>query len=249
MYEPPTRSDLIEATALFKRTLTATLPDPELSAGWQSLGFDLVEIPQENETLWLLCEPTTPPQGQGWYLFRTNQQASIALQAPHARNDAQTGVIGLRLFLSGQVRLLAASTITRHQADAAHLNDTFFHASTVAFADTCPTGLVLQLHGFASEKHPLVDTDMIMSEGTRTPSPRLPALAARLHRDTPFTVAIYPNDIRELGGTQNAQARALRDRSCQFVHLEMSRELRERLVNDTGLIDRVLNSFLPISSP
>jgi hypothetical protein len=200
-YQPPKPEQLTRAEALFRRTLQRDGNVAELGTNWAALGFELQEIATAKETLWLLSEPPGKEQGRGWYLFRiqskasslqsevgesgattldsrfqtldSGPQTSVALQAPHARNDLHTGKIALRLFLAGEARALAASTLTRHVADLAHLENSFFQSFTLAFAQTCPTGLVVQLHGFDGDKHDQIEADMIASAGTRSLQPWL----------------------------------------------------------------------------
>lgn len=249
VYHAPTQSELLRARDLFSRTLQGPWAEAESKARWATLGFDLQKVITSKEALWLLTEPVGKEGGRGWYLVRTNQ-TSIALEAPHARNDLHSGNIGLRLFLAGNTRAFAASTITRHKADVAHLENTFFHAFTLAFIDACPTGVVVQLHGFASENHPNVEADMIASAGTRSPDPWLADFTQQLRRATSLTVLSYPQDTRQLGATLNAQGRACRQsRHCRFLHLEMSRSLRERLLRDDQLCRRILDCISVANEP
>jgi hypothetical protein len=246
-YVSPTQDDLARAQALFERTFQGHGTVADLAIPWAELGYEFKPVFTPKETLWLLSEPAGREGGRGWYLFRTNHQSSIALEAPHARNDIHTGMIALRLFLAGQTRVLAASTITRHRADVAHLDDTFFQAFTLAFARACPTGLVVQLHGFESEKHRAVKADIIASAGTRSPEPWLANLVEQLRVATTLPVLGYPKDTMELGATLNAQGRALQQTPhCRFLHLELSMELRERLTRDDELRRAILNCLSAI---
>lgn len=242
VYQAPTPAELTRAKELFERTLQSHWTDAELTTDWAALGFEFQEVATTEESLWLLSEPAGRESGRGWYLFRTDRQSSIAMEAPHARNDIHTGIIALRLFLAGQARVFAASTITRHRADMAHLDDSFFHAFTLAFAQACPTGLVVQLHGFDKRNHPTAEADFIASAGIRSPEPWLTDLVQQLKKATALPVLTYPHDTKQLGATLNAQGRALRQtRHCRFLHLEMSRELRERLTRDDELRRAILN--------
>lgn len=242
IYQAPTPTELTRAEELFERTLQGHWTGTELTSCWASLGFEFREITAGEESLWLLSDPEGREGGRGWYLFRADHPSSIALEAPHARNDLHTGIIALRLFLAGQGRVLAASTITRHRADVAHLEDTFFHAFTLAFARSCPTGLVVQLHGFAARNHPAADGEIVASDGTRSPEPWLTDLVQQLQTTTALPALAYPRDTTRLGATGNAQGRALRQTGrCRFLHLELSRELRERLIRDDDLLRAILD--------
>jgi hypothetical protein len=240
-YRPPAQTDFTRAKELFGHTLTGDRPVTELKAGWEKLGFGFYEVATNGETLWLLSEPPGREFGRGWYLFRTNHQSTLALEAPHARNDVQTGIISLRLFLAGQARVLAAATITRYTADMAHLDDTFFHAFTLAFAETCPTGLVFQLHGFESNNHTNARADVIASTGSSSPGSWFTDAIQQFRTSTSLLVLAYPQDTKTLGATTNAQGQALHKAGrCRFLHLEFTKEVRDRLTRDPKLRRAIL---------
>ena len=242
-YEQPAPSDLTQARELFKHTLLGDRPVAELKPGWYKLGFAFHEVTAEGEPMWLVSQPPDSESGGGWYLFRTNHQSNLAFETPHARNDVHTGIIGLRLFQAGTARVLAASTITRHRADMAHLDGTFFQEFTLAFAEACPTGLVVQLHGFESENHNNIAADILASARTKTPGPWFEDVAEKLKQATGVRVLAYPRDTKVLGGTTNTQGKALNQTPyCRFLHLEITPELRERMARDPELRRAVLNS-------
>jgi hypothetical protein len=242
-YEQPAPSDLAQAKDLFKLTLLGERPAAELKTGWDKLGFSFHELTAEGEPMWLVSEPPGSESGGGWYLFRTNHQSTLAFETPHAKNDVHTGIIGLRLFRAGTARVLAASTITRHRADIAHLDDTYFQAFTLAFAEACPTGLVVQLHGFESENHNNIAADILASAGTKSPGPWLEEVVEKLKQATSVRVLAYPRDTKVLGGTTNAQGKMLNQTPhCRFLHLEITPELRERMARDQELRRAVLDS-------
>jgi hypothetical protein len=243
-YQEPAAGELTRAKELFKHTLQGDQTVAELKTRWAESGFVLYELDPNGEPLWLVTEPTGKESGRGWYLFRANCQSNFALEAPHARNDIHTGIIGLRLFHAGPVRALAASTITRHRADMAHLDNTFFQAFTLAFSEACPTGLVLQLHGFESGNHSNIPADIVASAGTRSPEPWFADVVERLRRATSMRVLAYPRDTKILGANLNAQGGAVnKTRHCRFLHLEMTPELRERLARDQELRHAILNGL------
>ncbi len=249
-YRGPTSAEFDLAKELFKQTLSCQWVTSELKTNWAQLGFELREVSHGGEVFLLLAEPLGQEEGRGWYLFRTEQSAKTAIQAPHARNDVRTGLIGLKLFLAGPVRAYAASTITRHLADVAHLERTYFQAFTLAFAEICPTGIVVQLHGFDSQQHKGIKGDIVASAGTNRPASWLTQLVQRLEEALSLRVLAYPEDTNQLGGTTNAQAKALRSHAhCRFLHLEMTRELRERLVKEKKLQRLLVNTLSEFQAP
>ena len=245
VYRPPGQAELARAEALFEHTLRGDRPEAELRNGWQELGLRLQTVSAGEESMWLVCEPQGEEFGRGWYLFRTNTaSASFAWEAPHAKNDVHTGVISLRMFLAGDARVLAASTITRHRADMAHLDDTYFQAFTKAFAAVCPDGTITQLHGFETANHNGIGADIIASAGTAAPEPWFKTTVDRLREATGLKVAAYPYDIRQLGATTNAQGKLLQKTGrCRFLHVEMTLELRERMTRDQKLRSAFLKSL------
>lgn len=169
------------------------------------------------------------------FLFRPESAISLAWEAPHAKTDFHTGVIALELFMQGRARVAAWSTISRKKADMAHLSNTFFHSFTLAFAEDFPRGIVVQLHGFEDSKREAFAggaIDLIMSSGKRRHPTWFDDTVKRLRQGQLAAIRVYPDDIRELGGTRNAQSLALMQRGHEgFLHLEMSPEFRKRLRN------------------
>jgi hypothetical protein len=244
-YQAPSSADLAHARHLFADTLTGSKSLETLQPEWSRLGFELREVTGAGEALWLLSEPAGTEAGRGWYLFR-HTESTVAIEAPHAKNDVHTGLISLRIFLVSQARVLACSTITRRRADMAHLDDTYFQAFTLAFAQIAPTGLVVQLHGFESNNHHGTKASIVASAGSRTPEPWFGDFIRCLRQDTALSVLAYPDDIKQLGGTTNAQGQALaRTGRCRFLHLEFSLESRERLTRDQALRKVLLNCIAP----
>ncbi len=249
-YQPPTAAEFKRARELFAHTLKADRAMEELKSGWQELGFGFYEITADGKTLWLVSEPPGKEFGRGWYLFRTHSDSSMALEAPHARNDVHTGIITLRMFLAGQVRVLAESTITRHKADMARLDDSFFQAFTLAYGEVCPTGLIVQFHGFETDNHEGVKADIIASTGTRSAEPWLGHVVQRVRKATSLAVLAYPQDTKTLGATVNIQGQALRKAGhCRFLHLELTRELRDQLTRDAALRRAILESLPAAQQP
>ena len=96
---------------------------------------------------------------------------------------------------------------------------------------------MIQVHGFSPNKRETVAgsvADLIVSNGTRAPAPSVRRLVVMLQSDFPYGhVQLFPTEVQELGATSNVQGEILRQAgSSRFVHLEMSQDLRLRLVND-----------------
>ncbi|MDC0662936.1 hypothetical protein [Marinobacter sp. SS21] len=182
--------------------------------------------------------------GIGHYLIRRNASSSLLLQAPHQFYDRHTGELAIELFRNGDMAVLALNSAHRRtaidgrsgHADIAHLNDTPFAALTRAFVRHHPQGSVVQLHGFAADKRTSAagrSADIIVSSGQRWLLPAAQEVASCLMENGPWQVRRYPLEVGELGGTTNTQGALLRQLGHgRFVHLELAREVRERLRSD-----------------
>ena len=200
----------------------------------------------------VLAEPSAACRGAGTYWLRRAPSAALALTAPHGGSDRHTARIVQLLFTEGTAAAAAFNSAPRVPGsgcngvgiDLADRADHPFTAFAVEFARRHPAGLVVQWHGFDAEARAL-DAAAIVSNGTDRPDARLMDIADCLSAAAaPGTVALYPAESRALGGTANAQGKALRDaRHTGFVHIESSPAFRQRLLEERGL-RRAVNACL-----
>lgn len=231
-------AEIAAAEQQFKQLLAAN-SRTAADAAWRQLGF---ESPATREGgILVLRERADQRHGRGFYALRASAGAPILLQAPHQYYDAYTGAIARKLFLESDAVAAAWNTASRHQtkaSDLVHIQNSYYHAQSRAFATLHPQGLILQLHGFSVGKRKSAagrGAAAIISSGTRTPSPAATALAACLTSHLGIPALLYPRDVQELGATRNTVAADLRRQQFTgFLHLEMSEELRRRLTNDAA---------------
>jgi hypothetical protein len=200
-------------------------------------------------------------RGAGAYVvwIGPKQPTEIILEAPHADYDTGTGAIAARLFFAPQegapkARALFTNSIHRYQlgpgtrvkskdspADVAHNPLHAFTAATEAAAAALGRVLVLQLHGFAGNDDEgaavPAGTRVVVSAGVATASSsRSTAIAIALSRVLGPGVRRFPEECSVLGATTNVQGRALRCHpGAEFVHLEMSPDVREVLRGDAAI--------------
>lgn len=255
-YVAATPAEAARSEELFLRLLRGERGE-DLAAGLRALGFALEVLRLGDEALAVVREAPGAATGKGLYVVRrpANGIAPVALQAPHRFFDEDTGTIAARL-LAEELRFAAAAwnTVPRHYDDAAtgrrvdsdlaHAPVSHLNAFTRAFARAHPGGLVAQLHGFDQGRRRSAsgaEADMIASGGTDTPGRQVRARVACLRMATPWKVLLFPEDVRELGGTTNTNAAALRTLGGQaeFLHLEMARDLRRDLVRQPALRARL----------
>lgn len=238
-YAKPKPDDLASSTALFSQTLQCQELTPSLLKAWDRLGFELTNAAWGNKSLFLLREKQGQEQGQGFYLFRPGTSSQLAWQTPHAKSDLNTGAIGLKLMIEGNARAFACSTISRKKADMAHLESTFFHSFTLAFARTFPDGILVQLHGFETGNYAakgVGPVDSILSNGQRRPPAWLRELKESMRNRFVSNTQLYPIDIQELGATKNAQANAFARLGHEgFAHWELNAKLRRTLLTNMAM--------------
>jgi len=241
-YRTPGSIELQQATALFKRELMGD-PSPQLQQAWQTLGWQRTGIQLADQACQVLYESAGRREGRGFYLFCPRANSRTALQAPHAFKDLHTGYIALSMANTARFRVVAWNTVPRysedengrHDADLAHLKESYFTALTRALATDDSIEQVIQIHGFSRQKRngDGRDAAIILSNGTRQPDQALLDLATRLRKTLDVDTRVFPYDIRELGALTNRQGKLLRETGhTGFIHIELSSEIREQLRND-----------------
>jgi hypothetical protein len=250
-YRRPESSEIERARRLFNATLEIAADFDDLRTRWKAEGMELLQVNDSKERFWVLREAEGERFGRGITVFRRSESAPVMLQAPHSFFDLDTDEIALGLFLSGRCRVCFWNSVHRRVADLADEEMSFLNALTAAFAQSFPHGRTVQLHGFYDDRrHPRFDRPfaLIISQGTDNPTSGFLMLAQAVRREcVPFETAVYPVDIRELGGTLNRQREVLLEEGNEnFVHLEMSPGFRSAVLDDrdvAGRLGRVLSNL------
>ncbi|AZQ69201.1 hypothetical protein EF888_19930 [Silicimonas algicola] len=249
LYGSPDRAQAVAASLL------RGLPTSNLVHELNALGLALLP---RNGGRTLLREPGKEGVGLGSYLLVPGG-APVLLQAPHSDTDLDTGRILDFLLVEGNFASGAWNSVPRaFEADGGRVNAdltrapvSFFNSFGLAFAEVHPEGLVVQIHGHAREKRRSAEgrsASVIVSSGTHEPSAQARAVANCLAATMPEeTVRLFPEEVCELGATINTNGRALRAAGFSgFVHLELSRELRWKLVAEAGLRARLAACLRPL---
>jgi hypothetical protein len=230
----------------------------------------------DGERFVALLEAPERRRGFGAYLFHVapprGGRPELLLQAPHVYHDLATEVIAATLFFRRHPgpwpRALFTNTIHRYAsdsgqrikrkdapADVCHNPQHAFQAATAAVATTLRPLVVLQLHGFANVT---VDdesggsipsgTAAVVSSGDRKgSSPRVAALARALSVQLKGVVR-FPEQVGALGATTNVQGAMLTEhRGAEFIHIELSAELRQRLRLERELGDWFDRTLLSVA--
>ena len=239
-------AEVRRSEALFYRLFTGDR-SRDLFKAWSEIGFRLVKSRHSGVIFRAVMENKKRKTGRGFFIFAESVRSKTALMTPHGFRDLDTDMIGLALALEGPLNSAAWNTVPRYpkglkgdvHQDLTVVTSSYFTAYTRAFARAFPKGRLIQVHGFARSNlktQTMAPPDMIISAGRRTPPPGLLTLGACLRSVIPSVVLIYPIGIKELGATTNVSGRILRKMGHSgFVHLEMSRPLRKRLLSQTEL--------------
>jgi hypothetical protein len=219
-------------------------------------GFRLLELPGVAD---LLAEEPAQKRGAGVLVLRSGEAQPWVLEVPHSFFDEGTLEIGLNAFVWQRARALLINTVHRYRAlsaapsddatdtdddesspsDVAHAEASFFLTAHDACVDALGDVAVLQLHGFSDAS---AKADLVLSAAGSRADP-VP-VAQALERALGIRVAIYPTQIRKLGGTRNVQAHRSIASGRPFLHVEMSKSLRKQLTTDPERLRRFVAALL-----
>ncbi|WP_437669070.1 hypothetical protein [Sorangium sp. So ce131] len=130
-------------------------------------------------------------------------------------------------------------------ADVAHAERSFFLSAHRALLQSFPGAPAVQLHGFQDSSAP--DAAAVVS--AVGPGADLDRLLGPLRAAVgDGKVLPYPAEIKKLGGSTNVQARWSRQVGAPFYHVELSRTLRDKLVEDAELRRRFAGAFAGIAA-
>jgi hypothetical protein len=178
----------------------------------------------------------------GWYLVDLSAPPRLVVEVPHPNSDLHTEEIGLALYraVPGSVLLVAGThrRVEDNAGDVAHRTDSMFHAVAEDLAKRrLPQ---LQLHGFHDDNLP--DTDVVVSPGAGDAGSDVRGVADRIDED--FRVCrSWREDCGRLEGTTNEQGRGAARRGTPFVHVEISRSIRDDRGDWSRLVHAVAFQF------
>ncbi|RZM78115.1 hypothetical protein C3B51_15695 [Pseudoalteromonas rubra] len=180
----------------------------------------------------------------GGDLYYRPQGSACMLSIPHQFHDMLTGEIGKAVFAT-QCQVMVINTEHRnapspdlYSMDYSHRPSGLHAAAAQAFARRYPAGHLYQLHGFAQDKRRTLQArqaDFIISQG-RQSTAALSQLRLCLSKLSVHTYQ-YPQQVSELGGTRNVMHR-LGLPAGYFIHIEISRPMRERLVAQPDTLEQ-----------
>ncbi|MEE9413460.1 MAG: hypothetical protein V3V22_10460 [Methylococcales bacterium] len=241
-FEMPGRDELQQVSNAFRQELSGQ----STNHLWRALAIQRIV----QDDLLFFQEATNNLSGRG--LFAIHKGTGVnpwLLQAPHAKYDKDTGKIAALIFADGKFKAAMWNSVPRKTrvdnlssaitADMAHLKGTYWQALTEVFARYSGTGRIIQLHGFRQSKRKSAagrDSEIILSAGHYYPPQWVRETAQCLKKSMPGKISLYPYDVKELGATTNVQNHLLQAIGFKgFLHIEMSRPMRQELVKSQTL--------------
>ncbi|MGQ0838980.1 hypothetical protein [Actinokineospora sp.] len=227
-YRPP---DAAESTVLADavRRLGTGAPVPAIADEVRPLGYALSTgtDPDTGRPYALLANEPDTERGWGLYIVDLSRPARLVVEVPHPVNDLGTPDIGLELFRQTPGAVLAVAGTHRRAAngagDVAHRTDSMFHAVAETLA---ARGLPqIQLHGFDDATQP--DADIVLSPGASDVTSALRTAADRMSDAGLDVCRAWTQNCEGLEGRRNQQGRAAADLGASFIHVEMSRTVRD----------------------
>ncbi len=267
-YEEPT-PEALAATLRLAQALATEVPTGAVSAATLELArqtpFELVPTRLGETAAVGVVERSGRRGGGGVYVLKCGSPARLVVQVPHSFYDEGTLGIGLALAALPPVGALFVNTVHRYEgappprkgddesdgasrADLAHQPAAHFQRFTEALVS--PGVLFLQVHGFSSLGG-LPEAQVVLSDGTEKAPPHVVALQGRLATvlKGKSHVLVYPGDVRRLGATTNVQGKLVREKGARFVHVELSRALRDRLTGDAAARAEFAGALAGASEP
>ncbi len=225
-YRSPKADERREAAAGFTTLLDAGRTTP---SDLEKLGFsvrDGVDADTGRPYTIATNEPGTE-RTWGMYLIDRSAPPSLVIEVPHPASDLRTELFGLDYFqrVPGAVLLIAGAhrKADDGHADVAHEVDSVFHVVAASLAGRGMTQV--QLHGFDDQNMP--DDDIVLSSGMSAAGDPVRRAADRL-ADGGFSVCrAWVSSCGALEGMKNVQGKAAAEEGTAFLHVEMSRTVRE----------------------
>lgn len=230
---------------------------PALSSA-STNGYELlwyVDQNDDNAVSYVLRESDPSKRGWGLYIFRANTASNVIIEAPHPLFDEGTPALATNLFRALDARALLVAGAHRDanhdgSADASSNPQTIFQATHESELQqsilSTGAGIILQIHGFASSKHPAYPQVIISYEHGSNINPvdlvKGQQLAGRivdaLNNKGIKTGLCNGDQWRDLCGATNIQGTMMTQGI--FIHIELDETIR---TNDKKFIEVMVSIF------
>jgi hypothetical protein len=207
----------------------SALLDGSASPELAELGFSVQDGVDEKTGRPYTLATNEPDSERAWGLYLIDRSAPVSLvvEVPHPASDLRTELFGLAYFrqVPGAVLLMAGAhrRAGENRGDVAHEENSLFH---VVAASLAKRGLPqVQLHGFDDRSMP--GKDFVLSPGATVAGAPAKRAADNLGAAGFVVCRAWTEPCKELEGTTNVQGKAAVAEGTMFLHVEMSRTVRE----------------------
>lgn len=169
------------------------------------------------------------PHAWGTYIFSPESTSNTAIEVVHPLADLDSEKVGLETFRRANAKYLLIAGAHRksnadESADVAHAETSVFEQ--IHRAAISPSTKVLQPHGFSEAKHPHYG-EVLVSPGTDRPTLLAKDISSAL-QGAGFDARLYDGvSYSELSATTNVQETSTREIGASFLHVELSRSVRD----------------------
>lgn len=229
-YRPP---DAAERTAAARGFADLVQHDQPVNSGLASLGFTVADFvdPVTHRPYTLIQNEPRTDRAWGLYLIDRSAPPSLVVEVPHPAFDLHTELFGLDLFrrTPGAIMVMAGAhrRADHNQADVAHDADSMFQVMATYLAGR---GLPqVQLHGFDDKSAP--GYDIVLSTGSTPASDAAVRLGKAFQAVGLSTCQAWTEVCAGLEGTTNVQGQLAKADGTVFLHVEMSRTVRNSAVS------------------
>lgn len=225
-YRPPT---LVERATAARGFADVIAHDQTTDADLTRLGFSIADLvdPETHRPFTLIQNEPDTERAWGMYLIDRSAAPSLAVEVPHPAFDLHSELFGLDLFRRSPGAILMVAGAHRRadagQADVAHDSDSMFQVMATYLVGR---GLAqVQMHGFDNQSAP--GFDIVLSTGL-TPAGQPAIRAGAGFRAAGFaTCQAWAQVCAGLEGTTNVQGQLAKADGTTFLHVEMSRTVRD----------------------
>lgn len=207
----------------------AAILDHRGTADFEKLGFSVRDgvDAATGRAYTIAADERGTERAWGMYVIDRSAPPSLVIEVPHPAFDLRTELFGVDLFrkVPGAVLLIAGAhrKADDSKADVAHEEDSVFHVVASGLAGR---GLAqVQLHGFHDQNLP--STDIVLSSGATVAGDAARRAAERLTADGFAVCRAWEERCKGLEGTTNVQGKMAAADGTVFLHVEMSRTVRE----------------------
>jgi hypothetical protein len=181
-----------------------------------------------NRTFYEISDNAGNSRGWGRIMIDTSESARLGIEVPHPKADQDSESLGVELFRKAPGSVLVVAGAHRRAAenrvaDMAHTTSSVFEdLHELLVRRQVP---VVQLHGFQNETAP--DSDVVVSAGPPLKNQFAQQTAQRLEAAGLSVCKPWVTGCPGLEATTNVQARYSDEQKADFVHVEVSRDIRD----------------------